>query len=236
MDGNSSKRTYKSWTAEEVEILRKGQVPSGRSYISAKVKVIQLGIDWEQWKVAHQSYRKNGWTADDIKSLRAGVFPLSHSVSSCYIKCKKLGIEARPQCTPDAVAELEAGRIPRGWRYEHALAEMERMGVQMADRQDGEPTPDEVRALENHTVPEGWSISRARYESFKRGLSFQPVAIKLYGSRDRKVEEMYVLWAMGRSSGYIAGLYGLSRQRVDILVKDYIKENGISVPGEESRL
>lgn len=82
------KREYRRWTDTEVEELREGKVPAGRSYSHCCMKAWQLGIPSPESPTGRRS-----WTQEDIDTLvKEHRVPPGRTVTACITRGYGLGL------------------------------------------------------------------------------------------------------------------------------------------------
>lgn len=68
------------WTEAEIEMLKRGENPPGRTTDSCYIMRGRLGI----------STKKARWTETEIEMLKAGIVPEGRTFASCYCKGSKI--------------------------------------------------------------------------------------------------------------------------------------------------
>ena len=77
-----AKRTLKPWTPDEDALVRKGEVPPGRTYNQAATYAYRKGIPWK--KLRHESVTaKRWWSKPDKEALRKGLLPEGRTLDAC---------------------------------------------------------------------------------------------------------------------------------------------------------
>ena len=84
------KKKKDRWTPEEIELLRQGIVPEGRTLATAKAKAKTLGIT-----LFDRSGPSTRWTPDEIEMLQHGEQPPGRSEVACFYKGMSLGLSVK---------------------------------------------------------------------------------------------------------------------------------------------
>lgn len=227
-------RRYNKWQSTEVKQLELGIIPKGRSYASCLQKAQSLGFEFKEVHAAVLEVRK--WSVEEDDALRRGEFLEGRSREACRTRSRKLGFDIGDiaVATADDLAELSEGYIPRCWTQGRAKAVACANGI--AEPEEGfslrtkSISVEDLRILREGDMPAGWTLEKCRATAFRYGISYRPVQFKVRETRDRKAEEMYVLWKLGRDMRYISELYGVSKERVRQLIRTYIHSKKLEEP------
>lgn len=84
------KRAVSRWTEEEIDLLRLGQVPEGRTEQAAMAKAKSLGI-----RAFERTGTNTRWTADELAALERGEVPAGRSPMACVYKGMSIGLDVK---------------------------------------------------------------------------------------------------------------------------------------------
>lgn len=79
----------KKWTAEEIEVVKRGHVPEGRTYLQAASYAYVHGIPWNELRKETCEW---WWRPEEEALLRAGKIPPKRSWNAIRLHKKKLGL------------------------------------------------------------------------------------------------------------------------------------------------
>ena len=84
------KRGYRYWTEPEIEMLRNGQIPAGRTYSQCCSKADAMGIPKPAFPELTSG--RTRWTPEEIDALKNGKVPPGRTVSACVARGYGLGL------------------------------------------------------------------------------------------------------------------------------------------------
>ena len=87
MGRHFKKREYKHWTEPELNDLRHGKLPEGRSYPQCCMKALALGLP----RPPSPSGRHK-WLPEEIAELKKGKVPAGRTVTACITRGYALGL------------------------------------------------------------------------------------------------------------------------------------------------
>lgn len=91
-----------TWTKTEINLIKKGKVPDGRTVAQCIQQSSNMGIPWK---------KDDSWTRDEIKMLKDGIAPPKKTHGQIRKYCRKNGI-----ALPDGVAPMDGpGRKQVYW-------------------------------------------------------------------------------------------------------------------------
>ena len=124
------------WTDDEIAVLRTGQVPEGRSEMSARAKAKSLGITLFDREGANTR-----WTPAELTALQNGEQPPGRSEVACFYKGLSLGLKVTFDNGKMSVVQKPASSNRRASLLERArkYATMKENGLSLAEigRRDG---------------------------------------------------------------------------------------------------
>ena len=174
------------WTNKEIELIKKGKVPDGRTQFQCIHKASNMGISWK---------RKDSWTRDEVDMLKSGKVPEKKTHGQIRMYCRKHGLPL-----PEGVCTVSRqGRKSVDWSAE------------------------ELELLKKDVIPQGRSYNQCIYacrtllnKGFKPKSSIRSVSVNGRG------KAFYEQWKAGKNQQDIATENGVSRQRVQQLIKKYM--------------
>ena len=87
MGRNFKKREYRHWTDPEINTLRHGKLPEGRSYQQCCMKALSLGLP----KPTSPTGRHK-WLPEEIVELKKSKVPAGRTVTACITRGYALGL------------------------------------------------------------------------------------------------------------------------------------------------
>jgi hypothetical protein len=86
MGRHFKKREYRYWTEPEIEKLRNGQIPEGRTYVQCCAKADLLGFPRPDSPTG-----RHKWTKEDLETMKSGKVPPGRTATACITKGYGLG-------------------------------------------------------------------------------------------------------------------------------------------------
>jgi hypothetical protein len=84
------KKSVPRWTEEDIDLLRLGQVPEGRTEQAAMAKARSMGI-----RAFERTGKNTRWTTDEFDMLERGEKPEGRSEKACIYKGMSLGLDVK---------------------------------------------------------------------------------------------------------------------------------------------
>jgi len=85
------KREYRHWSDPEIDKLRHGKLPAGRTYAQCCTKALSLGLPKPESPTG-----RHKWKPEEIVTMKGGDVPEGRTVTACVTRGYYLGLRVTP--------------------------------------------------------------------------------------------------------------------------------------------